>query len=219
MPTAKHPRPPEPVDLVLPELVDTPVTGLGPEDRRALERYADADLSGADLARASFSESAFDRVILHEADLRGVHLVECRLQQLDAAALGVRRSSWRSVTMSGSRLGALEAYESTWRSVEVSESKVGYLNARGATWQDVTFRGCVLDELDLAGARLTRVAFPECRIGTLRLTGTTLTDVDLRATRLEVVVDLAGLAGAWVSEQQLIELAPLLAAQLKIRVG
>ena len=219
MATATRPRPPEPVQLALPELMTTPTDGLGRGDRRELERYVDADLSGVDLSRTSFEECAFERVGLHEADLRGVHLVDCRLQQVDAAALRMPRSSWRSVAVGGSRLGALEAYESTWRSVEVSETKVGYLNARGAGWQDVLFRDCVIDELDLAGARLTRVAFPGCRIGALRLPGTTATDVDLREARLQVIEDLGGLAGAWVSEQQLTELAPLLAAHLQIRVG
>lgn len=219
MATATSPRPPEPVTLVLPELADSAVPNLERGDRRELERYADADLSGTDLTGASFTECAFERVGLHAADLHGVHLVECRWRQVDAATLGVPRSSWRSVAVIGSRLGALEAYESTWRSVEVSEGKVGYLNARGARWQDVTFHGCVLDELDLAGAELVRVAFPQCRIGTLRLGGATLVDVDLREARLEVIEDLSGLAGAWVSEQQLGDLAPLLADHLRIRVG
>lgn len=214
-----RPAPPEPVQLALPELVDTDAVTLAARDRREAERYSDADLSGAVLPQASFGECAFERVALHEADLRGLHLTECRLQQVDAAALGVARSGWRSVAVTGSRLGALEAYESTWRNVELTESKLGYLNARGSTWTDVTLRDCVVEELDLGGARLTRVAFPGCRIASLRLAGATLVDVDLREARLESIEELAGLAGGWVSEAQLSELAPLLAAHLGIRVG
>lgn len=156
---------------------------------------------------------------MHEADLRGLHLAECRLVAVDAPVLTVPRSSWRDVVVTGSRLGAVEAYESTWRTVLVEDGKLGYLNARGSQWTDVSLHGSVVDELDLSGARLSRVSLAGCRIGTLRLTAATLTDVDLRDTRLEVIEGLAGLAGAWVSETQLRELAPLLADHLGIRVG
>ena len=156
---------------------------------------------------------------LDAVDLRGVHLVECRLSQLDAAHGVLPRSSWREVVLAGSRLGAVECYDSTWRSVLITDSKMGYLNARGSTWTDVTLSGCAIDELDLAGARLTRVRLDGCRIGTLRVAGATLTDVDLRGAQLTQLEGLAGLAGAWVSEQQLIELAPLLADHLGIRIG
>ena len=41
--------------------------------------------------------------------------------------------------MTGSRLGSAELYASTWRSVTIAGSKINYLNARTADWQDVRF--------------------------------------------------------------------------------
>ena len=219
MPTSTSPRPPEPVALTLPPLAGLAADELVEDERYEARLLVDADLSGAELARCTFAECALERVALHETDLRGVHLVESRLTQVDAAVFSAPRSSWRTVLLERSRLGAVEAYEATWRSLLVSECKLGYLNARAGTWRDVTLRGCTVDELDLSGAKLTRVAFEDCRIGTLRASGATLVDVDLRGARLEVVEGLAGLAGAWVSEQQLGELAPLLADHLRIRVA
>lgn len=203
----------------LPELLDTPADQVAAGDRREGERYADDDFARVRLTGTSFTDCAFERVSLHEADLRGLHLAECRLTAVDAPVLAVPRSSWRDVLVTGSRLGAVEAYESTWRTVSIADGKLGYLNARGSTWTDVSLRDCAVDELDLSGARLTRVSLAGCRVGTLHLAGATLTDVDLRQTRLEVIEGLAGLAGAWVSETQLVELAPLLAVHLGIRVG
>ena len=219
MPSTPRPRPPEQVTLTLPPLTDTGADEVAADERYDALQLADADLSGRDLARATFAECLFERVALHETDLRGAHLVESRLSQVDAPVFTAPRSSWRRTVLERSRLGAVETYETTWRSVLVSDCKLGYLNARSSAWQDVTFRGCHIDELDVSGARLTRVAFLDCRIGTLRAAGATLVDVDLRGARLQVLDGLAGLAGAWVSEQQLTELAPLLAEHLKIRVG
>lgn len=219
MPKPSRPRPPGPVTLALPALTGGAALTLVGDVRYEALRLVDLDLSGADLARATFAECELERVALHETGLRGVHLVECRLIQVDAAVFAAPRSSWRTVVLEGSRLGAIETYEAIWRSVLVTGCKLGYLNARASTWWDVTFRGCTVDELDLSGATLTRVAFEDCRIGTLRAAGATLVDVDLRGARFEVIDGLAGLAGAWVSQPQLTELAPLLAEHLKIRVG
>lgn len=219
MPTARRPKPPETVRVDLPALTDAPAERLRAGDRREAERYADADLGGAALAGSTFSECSFERVALHEADLRGVHLADCRLSGIDAPLLRVPRSGWRQVSLSASRLGAVEAYEATWRALLVTDCKLGYLNARGSTWTDVTLRDCTVDELDLSGARLTRVALPGCRVATLHLDRATLHDVDLRETGLQLIEGLAGLAGAWVSDSQLTALAPLLADHLGIRVG
>lgn len=214
-----RPRPPEPVRFTLPPLTDLSAAEVLDDDHHETARLADLDLSGSDLTRTTFAECLLERVALHDADLRGLHLTECRLGQVDAASFSAPRSTWRDVVLDGSRLGAVAAYESSWRSLLVTDSKLGYLNARGSTWTDVTLRGCTVEELDLTNATCTRVQLDDCRIGTLRVQSATLADVDLRTARLEVVEGLAGLAGAWVSESQLAELAPLLAAHLGVRVA
>jgi uncharacterized protein YjbI with pentapeptide repeats len=219
VPSTPRPRPPEEVTLTLPPLTDAGADELAADERYDALRLAEADLSGLDLARATFAECLLERVALHETNLRGTHLLESRLSQVDAPVFTAPRSSWRRTVLERSRLGAVETYETTWRSVLVTDSKLGYLNARSSAWTDVTLRGCTIDELDVSTAKLTRVAFGDCRVGTLRAAGATLVDVDLRGARLEVIDGLAGLAGAWITEHQLTELAPLLADHLKIRVG
>ena len=66
---------------------------------------------------------------------------------------------------------------------------------------------------------MTRLAFAGCRIETLTLSGARLVDVDLRGADFRAITGLAGLAGSWVTEDQLTELAPHLARHLKISVG
>ena len=43
--------------------------------------------------------------------------------------------------------------------------------------------------------------------------------MDLRGAQLQAIKGLGGLAGAWITDHQLTELAPLLAAHLKIDIG
>lgn len=215
---ALPPQPPRIDPVTLPELVE-PATLPGRSDVRELERYTDHDLTGADLHFTSFTECAFARTRLDRAALRGARFHQVIMNQLDATTLAAPGSHWRQAEINGSRIGSAELYESTWRSVAVTGGKINYLNARTADWADVTFADCVLEELDLSGATVTRLAFAGVRIGTLTTTGATLSDVDLRGAGLSVVNGLAGLAGAWIDGVQLIDLAPLLAAEFTINVG
>lgn len=213
------PQAPRTEPIALPRLTDIENLPEIRSDVREAERYAGIDLNGSDLEFWSFTDCEFRQTGLDETRLRGSRLSEVIMGEIDAAVFSAPRTSWRNVEMTGSRLGSAELYASTWRSVTIAGSKINYLNARTADWQDVRFTDCTLDELDLSDATVTRLAFPGCRIGTLTLGGARLTDVDLRDVRLEMINGLAGLAGAWVSESQLVELAPLLAAHLEIRVS
>lgn len=209
------PRPPrlDPVDL--PELADPQDTG----DLREGERFEDLDWSDADREFWTFTGCAFRRVNLDGTRLRGSHLNVVTLSGLDVPELAAPRSSWRRVALDGGRIGSAELYDTSWRSVTVSASKIGYLNARAAEWQDVRFADCTIGELDLSAANVTRLALDDCRVETLTLTGARLADVDLRHADLRAVTGLAGLAGSWITEDQLAELAPHLAAHLKIHVA
>ncbi len=213
------PQPPRTEPVALAQLTDVELLVPAKSDVREAERYARIDLSGQDLQFWSFTDCQFEQTGLNETRLRGSRLSEVIMTEIDAPVFSAPRASWRNVEVTGSRLGSAELYASTWRSVTITGSKINYLNARTADWQDVRFTDCALDELDLSDATVTRLGFTGCRIGTLSLAGARLTDVDLRDARLEMINGLAGLGGAWISEAQLAEVAPLLAAHLEIRVS
>ena len=212
-------HPPQISPIVLPEdLSPTAADAVLDGDQREGELYEGIDFGARDLEHTSFTGCAFRRVGLDQARLRGAHFAEVTMTEVDAAGLTASRSAWRNVELTGSRLGAAELYESHWRSVVVTGSKISYLNARSARWQDVIFRDCTVGELDLGGATLSRLTFERCQIATLDVRHAKLADVDLRGAELHIVKGLTGLAGSWISERQLTELAPLLAAELKITV-
>ena len=56
-------------------------------------------------------------------------------------------------------------------------------------------------------------------MGTLDLGGATCEHVDLRGSWFRVVNGLEGLKGATIDDAQLMELAPLLARHIGVRVG
>jgi uncharacterized protein YjbI with pentapeptide repeats len=209
------PEPPRLEPVELPELTEPEDTG----DVREGQRYDDLDWSGADREFWTFTGCAFRRVNLDGTRLRGSHLNEVVLTGLQVAELVAPRSTWRRVELTDGRIGSAEVFDAGWRSVSVSGAKIGYLNARAAELQDIRFTDCTFGELDLSSARVTRLAFAGCRIETLVLSGARLVDVDLRGADFRAITGPAGLAGSWISEDQLAELAPHLAKHLKINIG
>ena len=208
--TGHSPRPP---NLTAPDL--SRLRGGEADELAAGEMVEDLRLAGADLS---------------SADLSAISLLSCRLSEIftddtDLAAarlsstyLHSPRSTWRTVELTGSRIGAWELYDADVESVLIEDCRLGFANLAGTGLRDVLIRGTRIDELDLSGVEAQRVRFEDCRVGTLRLRGGSLSDVDLRGLEMRVVSGVGSLAGATISGEQLTELAPLLATHLGLRV-
>ena len=67
-------------------------------------------------------------------------------------------------------------------------------------------------------ANLRSVGFVDCSIDELNVAGATLSDVDLSGATLHKLIGVESLRGAIVSEAQLTDLAPILAAELGLEV-
>ena len=216
--SAPSPRPPV---LKAPELsrlrngeADELAAGEMVEDLQ----LAGADLSGTDLSAISLLGCRLSEVFTDDTDLSAARLVDCRLERLSATYLHSPRSTWRTVELVDSRIGAWELYDADVDSLLIEDCRLGFTNLAGTAVRDVLIRATRIDELDLSGIDAQRVHFEDCRVGTLRPHGGSLRDVDLRGLEMRTVSGVGSLAGATVSSGQLSELAPLLAQHLGLRV-
>ena len=178
----------------------------------------DADLSGGDLSALTLLSCRFSEVFANDTDLAAARLVDCRLERLSATYLHSPRSTWRTVELVDSRIGAWEIYDADVESVLIEDCRLGFANLVGTALRDVLIRGTRIDELDLSGIDAQRIRFEDCRVGVLRLCGGSLSDVDLRGLEMTAVSGIGSLAGATISSGQLTELAPLLAQHLGLRI-
>ena len=215
---AACPRPPA---LTAPDLsrlrdgeADELTAGEMVEDLELVE----ADLSGGDLSALTLLSCRFSEVFANDTDLAAARLVDCRLERLSATYLHSPRSTWRTVELVDSRIGAWELYDADVESLLMEDCRLGFTNLAGTTVRDLLIRATRIDELDLSGIDAQRVRFEDCRVGTLRLHGGSLSDVDLRGLEMRTVSGVGSLAGATVSSGQLSELAPLLAQHLGLQV-
>ena len=204
--------------LVLPSLELADGEQLTAHDHHEGLRLEGDDLSGRDLAGATFSECELIGVTAHTTVLQHARLSETRIERLNAPVLDATRSAWRDVELSGSRIGALDIYDAELRAVRITGSKFDWINLRSSTLEDVLFEDCTIEELDLSGVTATRLAFTSCRIGHLALAHARLQDVDLRGLELGAIGNLEGMAGATLDAQQVTALAPAFASHLGIRI-
>ena len=212
---------PSPPALTAPDLsrlrdgeADELTAGEMVEDLELVE----ADLSGGDLSALTLLSCRFSEVFANDTDLAAARLVDCRLERLSATYLHSPRSTWRTVELIDSRIGAWELYDADVESLLMEDCRLGFTNLAGTTVRDLLIRATRIDELDLSGIDAQRVRFEDCQVGTLRLHGGSLSDVDLRGLEMRTVSGVGSLAGATVSSGQLSELAPLLAQHLGLQV-
>ena len=190
----------------------------GDDDLEAVELRGFSRTSLSWPTRRRLDSSRVSGLRVEQWRAHGLAMAETVLERVELVSLHAADSGWRRVEVCDSRIGSAELSGSVWRSVHFSGCKLGYLNLRDAQVNDLQFTNCLIEELDLMRSKVTRVAFSNCRLGRLELTRSTLADVDLRGAQLSDVGDLAGLSGATVSLEQLLDLAPLMAARLGVKV-
>ena len=216
MPTARKPA--REHDFALPDLTPFDDEGLKADGDHLAIDFVDLDFTGTDAPDTRFLECRLQRCGLDGASLRRSRIAECLLSDLHAATVDFADSTWRDSQMVGGRLGAVTLVGATWTGIRVRGSHVGFMNLAGAHLQDVTFDGCEIGSLDVRTADLQSVAFVDCRVDELNVSGATLSRVDLSGARLRTLVGVESLRGAIISHEQLVDLAPLLAAQVGLEV-
>ncbi|MFD9464866.1 pentapeptide repeat-containing protein [Streptomyces sp. NPDC060027] len=181
--------------------------------------FRDQDFAGQDGGGARFMDCALTGCALDETRLHRARVLDSVLTGIRGVGTDLAESTLRDVEVVDARLGGVQLHGSVLERVLVRGGKIDYLNLRKARLKDVVFEGCVLVEPDFGGARLERVEFVDCVLKGADLTGATLTDVDLRAAaELDIARGVDRLAGAVISTAQLLDLAPVMAAALGVRV-
>ena len=202
----------------LPELTVFDGAALEADGDYVAVDFLGLDLADADAPDSRFLECRLERCRLDGASLRRARIAESFLNELHATTVDLADSTWRDTQVRGGRFGALSAVAATWTDVRITGTHVGFMNLAGAHLQDVVFDGCEFGTLDAREAELDSVTFVDCTIDELNVAGARLTKVDLAGASLRTLVGIDSLKGAIVSREQLLDLAPVLAAALGIDV-
>jgi uncharacterized protein YjbI with pentapeptide repeats len=204
--------------FVLPDLTafDGDSLEIGPDYDAVL--FTELNLTGQDVPDDRFLECRLDRCCVDGLSLRRVRFIGCQLAGLFGASVDFADSTWRDSELIGGRLGAVILAGATWKDIRVHGMKLGFLNLANARLEDVAFEECEIGSLDVGAAQVKSVSFVDCSIAEMTVSEATLSKVDLSRARLRTIIGVDNLRGAIVSHQQLLDLAPQLAAQLGLEV-
>jgi uncharacterized protein YjbI with pentapeptide repeats len=171
-----------------------------------------------DAAHSAITECSLTGASVDRLDLSGATLVDVDIAGLRATAVAGRAARLRRVRIAGGRIGTLDLADAELDEVELRGIRIDYLSLRGARVSDLLISGCTIGTLDVPQARLARVAFDDSRADEVDTRGLRAEHLDLGGLDALSYLDLASLGGATLSQRQVEQLAPALAAALGIRV-
>jgi len=178
------------------------------------------DLTGdVSAAHGRLAESRVDAASVGRFDLTGTGLSDVAMTDLRAVELVARDGAWRTVEITGGRVGTLDGLRASWDGVTLRGLRIDYLSLPSAELADVLFVDCEIGTLDVPEARLTRVRFERCRVDEVDTRGLRATSLDLRGLEALSFTDAAALAGAWLDTRQAEMHAAALAQALGIRIA
>ncbi len=192
---------------------------LEPEGDYELVSFDGVDLREGQAQDSRFLDCVLTGANLDELRLDRAHVIDTAFSACHAGTLHAPDGQWRDVAVRDCRLGAVQAHGAVLTRVSIIGGKLDYLNLRGARVETMRLVGVSIGDLDLSTARVADLVLEDCRVRRLDVQGAVLRDVDLRGAELARIDGPAGLKGARISEQQLLELASVFAAHLGVTVG
>lgn len=128
------------------------------------------------------------------------------------------RSTFVRVVIDSSQMTGLQLPEGNFLDFILSNSRVNLSNFRNATFTKCSFTDIDLSEADFSGSKLTTVRFERCMLDGADLSNCMFDSVEFVDCSLATISGITSFKGVTISEQNLIEIAPILASELGIRV-
>lgn len=189
------------------------------EDLVENSRFTGEDWSDLDQTGATFDTCEIISPILDGVTWGKVRVVNSILGRVNCAQLQATDSSWERVSIENCRIGVLDLTEASLKNVEFIGCKIDYLNVRGARLSDIGFKDCSLAELDATNAELTRISFTSTSLEHLLVPQAKLSEVHLSGAELSKITGVSYLRGAIINDQQMMQLAPIFAEELGIKIS
>jgi len=128
------------------------------------------------------------------------------------------RTRLADVTLNRCDLSACDFSEAVWHRVALTGCRGSSIELAGAQLRHVTFSECGIAASLWNHARLEGVRFPDCDLRGADFSNARVEDTDLRRARLDGLQGVGSLRGATIGVDQLVTLAPAVAAALGLHV-
>jgi uncharacterized protein YjbI with pentapeptide repeats len=197
-----------------------PVAGEAPGDGAELDAV---EVRDADWADRRIVGLQLDAVAIAGGDLTGTTFVDPAWRDVLLDDVNLANATFRGglvwrAHVDGGRLTGVGVMEGEWRDVTVRNATAEIAAFRHAVLTRVTFDGCILRQADFMGARCEDVRFHGCDLTGANFADAEMDGAEFRRCTMDEIEGVGGLRGAAVDLEQMMALAPAMAAALGIRV-
>lgn len=161
-------------------------------------------IDGCKFERSMLAGRAFRSFKIWDSILVSTDISACK-----AFEAGLLRSEFLGCRMSGAQFG-----ESTIQDVTFQNCKLNLLSFRKCRLERVVFQNCMLDEADFIGATLSDVVFVNCEMTKTDFNRARCTRVDMTRSDMSGVRGVMSLKGVRIKPEQMMDIAPLLCAEV-----
>lgn len=156
--------------------------------------------------------------MLDDDALEADGLIDVVLDQANLANRRGRRVLVQRARLRGCRMTGIQLAESTLRDVVIEDCRVDLAAFRVTRFERVVFRRCQLQELDLVEAQLSSVVFEQCDLTGADFSHALFRRCEMRGCRLEAIMGAERLRGVAMPWDDVVGLAPTLAAAIGIGI-
>ncbi len=197
---------------------DTPHEMFENEDSITGYRVENISLMGEHLDRTSVSGSLFSKVDFVSLSAERFDVADCEFRGCNFTASNFPESIWNRVSIVGARCSGMQITNSVLKNITYADSKLEIANFRFSRLENVIFEDCMIDDVDFYQAKLKNIAFVNCTISKIMFMNAGMTNVDISKSSIQNIRGVQSLRGVTVSYDQLMQLAPSLAAEAGIKV-
>jgi uncharacterized protein YjbI with pentapeptide repeats len=177
---------------------------------------ADADFVGA--THLNVDTAQLNRVVLTGISWREFVWADAAAERLEAGGIQTYKANLLRTVLADCRITGAEFAQAHFEDCTFRNVKFDDSGFRFAVFNRVRFENCMLRQVDFGSAKLTNVAFSGCDFTGTSFMGTSCKNVDITNQDLSGSKAVLGLKGATISTMQLLQLAPILAAELGFHV-
>lgn len=168
--------------------------------------------------RMKFDESALDRLVLVNAALDSITMLDTEVRGCDVSAAVLGAGTFNRVRFTNCRMAGVDFSRAQIQNVTFVGCRLDMANFRFAKLGGVTFEDCTLIEADFQVGELANVTFSGCTIERAIFDQCKARQVDARGSELREIHGWNHLRGLTIDHAQLVGIAPELANELGIVV-
>ncbi len=164
------------------------------------------------------SKISKNKVEIEPGSYRYIDISDCVLSNCILNTVICFRSSIVRTVIDNGQLTGLQLPEGNFLDFTLKNSRANLCNFRNSKFKLCHFLETDLSESDFSGSKLTRVRFEGCMLDKVDFSNCTFDSVEFIDCSLATINGLTSFKGVSISEQNLIEISPILASELGIKI-